>query len=440
MKATRTRRVSVVENPRSSTSRFCVAWGTGNRPSKTSVAAWLALHPTASGEDRERFTAGNWQRNRRFFKTKQEANTFALAKEVELSNADAKGLTLSLPLRVMAAECAEKLKPFGFTLAQATDHFIEQLKATRRSIAVGALVDEYLGAKKRAGKAERTLKDFAFRLAGFESQFGTVRDPERKLKEPGRIIEEIRAVEIDDWLRGLSLSPQSQNNYRAVVHAFFEYAVRRDYAKTNPAAKVDKVKLVDKPAAIFTPEQLAALLPKAGADVLPVLAIGAFAGLRMAEIFRLDWAEVDLERGYIEVTARKSKTSQRRLVKIEPNLKEWLLPFKGKTGPVFVANRRKEGKVVHGNESLWRDRREPVMVAANLSAWPENGLRHSFGSYHLSHYGDAARLALEMGHTTTKEIFAHYRELVRQEDAARYWEIRPLPPVKIVSSGDTTTT
>ena len=66
----------------------------------------------------------------------------------------------------MAAECAEKLKPFGFTLAQATDHFIEQLKATRRSITVGALVDEYLGAKKRAGKAERTLKDFAFRLAG----------------------------------------------------------------------------------------------------------------------------------------------------------------------------------------------------------------------------------------------------------------------------------
>ena len=54
-------------------------WGTGNRPSKTSVAAWLALHPDASAEDRERFTAGTWKRNRKFFKTKQEANTFALA-------------------------------------------------------------------------------------------------------------------------------------------------------------------------------------------------------------------------------------------------------------------------------------------------------------------------------------------------------------------------
>jgi integrase len=427
MKATRTKRVSVRENPHSSTSRWCVSWGTGAKPDKVSVTAWLSLNPDASDEDRKRFMAGNWTRHRKFFRTKAEAHSFALAKEVELSNGNGQALSLSLSLRVMAAEADKKLQPYGYTIAQAVDHFIEHIKATRRSIGVAHLVDEYLLEKKRLGKAERTLTDMRFRLSGFEAYFGAKRDERGDVLDGGRIIEEVRPVEVDDWLRGLDLSPQSVNNYRAVAHAFFAYAIKRNYARENPVSKIDKVKLIDKPAAIFKPAQLAALLEAAGDDVRPVLAIGAFAGLRMAEIFRLHWEEVDLAGGYIEVTARKSKTSQRRLVKIEPNLREWLRPYANNTGPILAASRTKQGKIVSANESLWRERRTPVMRDAKITKWPENGLRHSFGSYHLAHYGDAARLALEMGHTTTKEIFAHYRELVRSEDAARYWAIKPAP-------------
>ena len=38
---------------------------------------------------------------------------------------------------------------------------------------------------------------------------------------------------------------------------------------------------------------------------------------------------------------------------------------------------------------------------------------------------DAARLALEMGHKDTSMIFGHYRELVRADEAAKYWQIEP---------------
>jgi integrase len=47
------------------------------------------------------------------------------------------------------------------------------------------------------------------------------------------------------------------------------------------------------------------------AGVVPMLAIGAFAGLRDAEIKRLDWHEVDLSRGHIEVKAAKAKSTER---------------------------------------------------------------------------------------------------------------------------------
>ncbi|MGH7943077.1 MAG: zonular occludens toxin domain-containing protein, partial [Limisphaerales bacterium] len=61
---------------------------------------------------------------------------------------------------------------------------------------------------------------------------------------------------------------------------------------------------------------------------------GAFAGLRHAEIDRLEWHEIDLEDGFIEVKAIKSKTGERRLVPIHDNLKEWLLPYRQPTGKV----------------------------------------------------------------------------------------------------------
>lgn len=416
MKATRARRVSVRRYDHSATSKFVVSWGTGSRPTVVELASWDRQHPGAEAADRARFRRGDWTRHRRFFRAREEADSFALAKETELANGDARALALPLPLRVMAAECARKLKPYGFSIEQAVDHFIEHIETTRRSVTVAELVPEYIAAKKQKGNRERSLKDIAHRLKIFGQSFG------------GQIVATITTAAIDDWLTTLGLSAQSQNNYRAVARAFFAYAVRRDYAKANPVERIDKVKMADRPAAIFTPDELARLLNAATPETLPVLVIGAFAGLRQAEIFRLAWGEIDLARGFIEVKASKSKTAQRRLVKMADNLREWLRPFAGRSGPVWPG--RQPG--THGSESNWRAALQPVRSAAGIAQWPENGLRHSFGSYHLAKHGNAAALALEMGHTTTKEIFAHYRELVRPEEAERYWNIRPTAAANVV--------
>jgi hypothetical protein len=61
----------------------------------------------------------------------------------------------------------------------------------------------------------------------------------------------------------------------------------------------------------------------------------------------------------------------------------------------------------------------------DIKPWPQNGLRHSFASYHLAKHQNAAELALQMGHTSTKLIFSAYIELVSPEEAEKYWNIRP---------------
>ena len=170
---------------------------------------------------------------------------------------------------------------------------------------------------------------------------------------------------------------------------------------------------------ILTPEQLARLLETSVPSVVPYIAIGAFAGLRAAELERLDWSEIDFDADLIEVTAKNSKTARRRLVKMLPNLKAWIQPFRKPAGPIVPRNLR---------SLLLQSRR-----AAGLSEWPANALRHSYASHQIAHFSDAAALALELGHTHTGLIFAHYRQVVKPRDAKRYWEIIPSnAPSKIV--------
>jgi integrase len=193
----------------------------------------------------------------------------------------------------------------------------------------------------------------------------------------------------------------------------FGYALKRELIDRNPVEAIQKVKTVSGSVPIFRPEDLQKVLDTACQDARPAIAIGAFAGLRTAEILRLDWREVDLDSGLIEVTAKKAKTAKRRLVEISANLKDWL-----------ILDQKSQGKVYPLG---WRSYHEDAANAAHFHSleWPQNGLRHSFASYHLALHQNAPALALEMGQTSPRMIFDHYREVVTREEAEKYWAIRP---------------
>jgi integrase len=344
-------------------------------------------------------------RKRKFFETRKEADAESALQNARFKKSGIEGAELSSRLRVMAKDCAERLSVRGKTIADATNFLLAHLEANEKSCTVAALVRELLAAKQADGASKRYLQDLSWRLNRFAQDFGE------------KMVATITSAEINDWLRGLKVAPVSRNNYRRVLVVLFNRAVKGKYAASFSGEDIDQAKEVDKAPGILTVQQTARLLEAASPELLPYLAIGAFAGLRRAELERLDWSDVRFDGDLIEVTGAKAKTAQRRLVKMQPNLREWLLPVSKRAGKITPKDFRQQF-----NETRQR---------ADLTDWPDNALRHSFASYHLAHFNDAAALALQMGNSPGV-IFKHYRELVRPKDAERYWNIRPATENKVV--------
>ena len=341
--------------------------------------------------------AGKWVR--KYFETKDQAETYRSQKNIEVRNQGREAVEFPSWLRVMAERANARLIPFEKTIDDAVDFYTAHLERLKTAVPIKQAIEELIENRRSTGSSKMYCGDLRWRLARF-------------LKDhPGASTADFTTKALDTWLTQLNVSAVTRNTFRRDLRTLFSFCLSRGYCEKNPASQTTFSKEIQKPVEILTIDQLTNLLQASTPEVLPYLAIGAFAGLRPTETKRLDWSEVDLEASLLEVKAEKSKTAKRRLVKILPNLKMWLTPIAKIQGPVVGPNLR------------WS--LVEIREAAGLKHWPSNALRHSYASYHLANFNDAAALALQMGHTSTSMIFEHYREVVKPKDAALYWEIKP---------------
>ena len=271
----------------------------------------------------------------------------------------------------------------------------------------------------------------------------------------------VRGVDVDAWLRDLKVGPRTRNNLRNSVQALFNFAIARKYLPKDHD-EIDAVPLAkDKGGEIeiYTPAEIAELLAVASPEHVPFLAISAFAGVRHAELQRLDWANVNRKAEIIEIKAGTAKTASRRVIPILPNLAKWLKPHWRDAGEIcgyanmvlqFVEltrrvnekrraawakskgvnadalkaaetvaaerlakltrnQRRSRGTVMPGAETAEDEGWKPFL-------WKHNALRHSFISYRVAQTQNVAQVALEAGNSPGM-IFKHYHELVRPDAA-----------------------
>jgi integrase len=347
-------------------------------------------------------------RNRQFFKDKSAAETFLAQKLIEQENFGTAGLAFDERQRAEYLECREQLRPFDVTLRDAVKFYLPHLQATNRTCTAAQLAEELVKVKKSDGASQRYIGDLRSRLKQFSTTFD------------GKPVAEITATEIDNWLRSLSdsetgkpLAATTRNNFRRVLMVAFNFAQDRGYCVGNPVEKSAKAKAIETAPGILTVDETSRLLENSPEKLVPYIAIGAFSGLRRAELERLDWKEIDLHSRLILVTASKAKSARRRYVKIKPNLLLWLRPYAKAGGAV--------------TPSGYRELLDKAREDAGIQTWPNNALRHSFASYYLAHFtkDGAGTLAGELGHTNSNLVFQHYRQLVKPREAKRYWSLAP---------------
>jgi integrase len=273
---------------------------------------------------------------------------------------------------------------------------------------VAEVVEDMLVAKEAQGFCAGYVGDLRSTLRRFATQFP-------------RPITQVLALELRSYLTDYKACATTKNSVRKNIRTLFHFAQSRGYLPKGETEADDlpRVKETPQPITIYSPVEMAKLLLNAEEDVLPFLAIGAFAGLRTAEILRLDWNEVDLAGGLIEVKATKAKTGNRRLVPISPNLKQWLAPLHQGTGKVFVI------------QQLSHKLRKLTAKESVGFKWKHNALRHSYISYRVAQVQNVAQVALEAGNSP-KIIFANYRELVKPTDAVKWFDIQPETPANVI--------
>ena len=182
-------------------------------------------------------------------------------------------------------------------LFPAEEEYLRRTRGVRLGVSAADVIKEFLAAKEQDGVSKRYIAQLRSGVNRFLSAFD------------GPILR-MKSEDIDGWLRGLGVAPRTRNQMLTSVRTLFSFAKSRSFLPKNELSEAEalgKVKVGDTDTVIFTPAQMRDLIMAAPPIQIPFLAIGAFAGLRAAEIARLDWSALNLERGIIEVRAGQAK-------------------------------------------------------------------------------------------------------------------------------------
>jgi integrase len=338
-------------------------------------------------------------RRRRFVSTRREADRIAAEFRGEVEESGRVWMEMTGAERAEVAVVWAEMKAAGVGLRKVWDEWRAGGAAKRVSgpkKTIGALVAEVVESKRSASRRPKYVEELRSCLARFAR---------------GRETMDCAAMTpamIEEWVNGLGVGAYSRKTQFGRLSTLFSFAKRRGYRPDNPLAAIDWPVVEAKVPRILTVEESAAVLHHCPVKARAWFGLAMFGGIRPEEVDHLGWDAVDLEAGVVRIDATVSKVRQRRLVHLRPGVAAWL------------ARAQVDGAVL---PIPWLERRrivQKVRDAMGWKAWPQDVLRHTATSYWLAVEPDVARLALELGNSPAM-IFRHYRELVRREDAERFW-------------------
>lgn len=283
----------------------------------------------------------------------------------------------------------------------------EALRQQERTVTFEKAVEEALAARR--DRRTRTVYDFRY----FTRRF--------MLRCKGLAKRRVRSItprECAEYIEKAFGTPRQRQKARLILSGVFGTAVKRGWCDANPVARVEAPRVVEKPVPILTPQEIEQISTTAekyqGGNCAAAVGMMLYAGIRPHEVARLTWAQVDLQERAIYILPQHSKTGGARRVTIHRPLMRILSRHQQPdTETICPANWLSHWQKLRHASGWGRDRK-----------WPQDALRHTFASYHLSHFRSYAELQLEIGHRDATLLRTRYVDQRHVVNAGAFWECR----------------
>jgi integrase len=200
------------------------------------------------------------------------------------------------------------------------------------------------------------------------------------------LLEQVKPVEVEEWLRSLPLAPKTKVNLRSLFHLIYEHAQRWELTDRNPIDLVRQRGGRRCIPRVLTPGEIRLLLEQLAEPYRTMILVAACLGLRASEIMGLQWGDFNWEdltvlirRGVVNGKAGDTKTeASRKALPVDPRVAAPLVELhqhslhKGPQDWVF-ANRSGRPR---GQQNILQRHLRPAAVRAAIGKIGWHTFRH----------------------------------------------------------------
>ena len=384
-------------------------------PKRTDNGRWRLSIPGSFSE--------TGKRQQLFFKTHKQAKEAADHWKSQASDFGKQARVIKPSLAEVAVKAEAMLKPFGVSLLQAAQDYVDREKANRSSVPVPEAIEAWQNAHHDHWA---------------DTYIITVNGRSKKLIEAfgNRPLASITAQEITDHVADTTAGPDAWNLAVRIYRSFWRWSAKppRQWCQTGPVDQLEMERTEPGEIGVLTAkdvQRLFSVTEEHFPEAIPALAICILTGMRQAELKRLTPDNITTEG--ITVPAGSAKTKRRRFINMPAGLAAWLKAYPiGES--VVPANWNRKQKAIRrlAGWRVWSDlvprigKKLEQAAPEKLPPWPGNAIRHTNASVLLAAGVTLTTLEFEFGHTGGSEMLRrHYAGVMPRKEALAILSIGP---------------
>lgn len=337
------------------------------------------------------------KRQRRYFPSEAAACSHATSLRLQVHKGDEQWFTFTEADRCELITVWNEVRKAGQTVRGVWEAFRAKPNSSTAPT-IETVISELTTAKTNAGRTKRTVDS----LKSVVNQFARA--------NPGKAIDTIGLADLERFLDARPITGRAST--RSKLSTLLKFAVRRRYRPDNPCERLEAVKVVRPPPAIFTVAQAKFALTwfrKEWPRALPWFVLTTFCGLRPEEAQQVTKADIHFAEGWIRVEALTTKVRQRRIV------------YPKREAMALIKRSLRVGRLPLDPQSRRRAIRK-LRGAMGFAVWPKDITRHTAASYWLADTSSAADMAEQLGNSETV-LKRHYKAIVTREQAKEFWRL-----------------